>query len=443
MPNQHEVENALKAAFEGPEIKGIKINGHTFNVKPMAIHRSGNNATANGHISHHLANRPDDQVHFTLSIVNGVPQKPDVSIDPGGWPKILETIAGFLPDSWTEDAIGIKEKDVVAAVKNAGKLLEGDKWEGAMSFLLAIFLTRLASNYNLGQMSNALSEAKQLRPWNIYITSALNGQPFGGWSEVQSGGTTDRSVTAAAFGSRLYVAAKGVDDATIYVNSALDQHAFDGWSQVPSGGTPHALAMAGFVDRLYLFAVGFDGKIYINSAREGHAFEGWSEVQGQAFTNKPVAACAFKDRLFCFGIGTDDQIYVNSAVHGQPFGTWDPIPSGGTPHGVAAAVLGERLYIFVTGYDGRIYGTSALYGQPFDPLWEVQGGGTTDSKVSAASFAGRLYICAKGIGDKGIYINSAAMDHPFDGWSPIPGQITYDAPAIAAFSGRLYVFAEG
>ncbi|WP_345694453.1 hypothetical protein, partial [Nonomuraea thailandensis] len=44
----------------------------------------------------------------------------------------------------------------------------------------------------------------------IYINSAREDQPFGGWQEVQGDGITHDAVAAAAFGTRLYVIGKGV-----------------------------------------------------------------------------------------------------------------------------------------------------------------------------------------------------------------------------------------
>ena len=68
-----------------------------------------------------------------------------------------------------------------------------------------------------------------------------------------------------------------------------------------------------FGDRLYVLAKGLDdNKIYINSKRKDQPFDGWTEVQGGGRTNAALAAAAFGDRLYVLGKGLDDNIYINS-----------------------------------------------------------------------------------------------------------------------------------
>ncbi|WP_345694476.1 hypothetical protein, partial [Nonomuraea thailandensis] len=62
----------------------------------------------------------------------------------------------------------------------------------------------------------------------IYINSAREDQPFGGWQEVQGNGQTHDALAAAGFGSRLYVFGAGTDN-RIYVNSAREDQPFGGW----------------------------------------------------------------------------------------------------------------------------------------------------------------------------------------------------------------------
>lgn len=160
MPDQAQVETAIRAAFQGPEVKKIDIDGHHFNVKPMHIQRPApGHAFGVGRISHHFANRPDDQIDYTLRIVDGVAQKPEMTVDPGGWSAILQAIAIFIPDSWSESA-GLNEGDIAESVKQAEMLINGS-WEGSLRYLLAVFTARLAANASLGQMSGALTIARQ------------------------------------------------------------------------------------------------------------------------------------------------------------------------------------------------------------------------------------------------------------------------------------------
>ncbi|WP_218004830.1 hypothetical protein, partial [Actinomadura macra] len=57
--------------------------------------------------------------------------------------------------------------------------------------------------------------------------------------------------------NRIYVFGKGIDDKRIYVNSAADGQAFGGWTEVQGGGTTDvALAAASLANRIYAFGKG-------------------------------------------------------------------------------------------------------------------------------------------------------------------------------------------
>jgi len=111
------------------------------------------------------------------------------------------------------------------------------------------------------------------------VNSALPGQPFdgcgNGWSAIP-GATTDTAPAAAALGNRLYVFAKGLNN-RIYVSSAVDGQAFGGWKEVEGNSTTDAaLGAAALGGRIYVFAKGInDRRIYVNSAPSGQPFDGW------------------------------------------------------------------------------------------------------------------------------------------------------------------------
>ena len=47
----------------------------------------------------------------------------------------------------------------------------------------------------------------------------------------------------------------------------------------------------------------------------------------------------------------------------------------------------------------------------------MPGNGTTDAALATASFKDRIYVFAKGIEDKRVYVNSARDGQPFGTWA--------------------------
>ncbi len=76
----------------------------------------------------------------------------------------------------------------------------------------------------------------------------------------------------------------------------------------------------------------------------------------------------------------------------------------------------NRLYVFGKGLNNRIYVSSALAGQAMGTWKEVEGNAVTNAALGAAALGGRIYVFAKGINDKRIYMNSDLNGQPFDGW---------------------------
>ncbi len=258
----------------------------------------------------------------------------------------------------------------------------------------------------------------------IYINSAVDGQPFDGWLEVEGHGQTRHALAAAALDNRLYVVARGINDQSIYVTSAEDGQPFDGfgfgWSAIPGATTDAAPATAALGNRLYVFAKGIDDKqIYVCSAVSRDAPGGWAAIPGVT-TDVAPAAASLGGRVYVFAKGLDNRIYVNSALEGQSFDGWGngwvAIPGATTDAAPAAASLGNRIYVFAKGIDDkRIYVNSAADGEALGSWKEVEGG-VTDAAPAAAALGSRIYVLAKGIDDQRIYVNSALMGQPFDGW---------------------------
>ncbi|MFP3360336.1 methyltransferase, partial [Planococcus sp. SIMBA_143] len=80
---QNNLETAVNAALNGPEVKKIKVFEHEFNVKEIEVVNLGaGKKYVQGQISHHLSFRPDDQFYYEFTVQDGkVVDKPVFSID--------------------------------------------------------------------------------------------------------------------------------------------------------------------------------------------------------------------------------------------------------------------------------------------------------------------------------------------------------------------------
>ena len=108
--------------------------------------------------------------------------------------------------------------------------------------------------------------AKGIENSRIYVNSAEDGQPFGGWEQVPDEITTSLQVGAASMKGRLFVAAVR-QDRRVYFCSAPDGQPFSDWLEVPVGGaTDTAVALGSLGQRVYMFARGTDNHVYANSA---------------------------------------------------------------------------------------------------------------------------------------------------------------------------------
>lgn len=72
--------------------------------------------------------------------------------------------------------------------------------------------------------------------------------------------------------------------------------------------------------------------------------------------------------------------------------------------------------------------------------WNTGGGALTDAPAAAA-FNGRIFLFARGL-DAALYVRSSPNGEDWTTWSPLGGHLI-GAPAAAAAHGRLYVFARG
>ncbi|HET8625911.1 MAG TPA: S8 family serine peptidase, partial [Thermomicrobiales bacterium] len=213
-----------------------------------------------------------------------------------------------------------------------------------------------------------------------------------------------------------------------------------GWSLWASQGgiLSDAPAAAGFDGRVYVFAKGSDNALYVKSSADGTTFTGWTDLGG-ILTAAPAAASA-GGRLYVFAKGSDAALYVTSSADGANWAPWQSL-GGILTAAPAAASAGGTLYVLARGSDGALYLRSSPDGATWTG-WRSLGGILT-GPPAAAGFDGRLYAFARGT-DAALYVTSSTGDGAFTGWRSLGGVLTA-APAAAATGdgGALAVFATG
>src|SRR4030042_14694 len=101
---------------------------------------------------------------------------------------------------------------------------------------------------------------------------------------------------------------------------------------------------------------------------------------------------------------------------------WGQVPGGATTDvALAAATFNDKLYLFAKSIDDKriylnIYGTSIWGG------WgQVPGDGTTDVALAPVVFNDKLYLFARGIDDKRIYFDTYDTSGNWSGWAQLTG----------------------
>lgn len=173
---------------------------------------------------------------------------------------------------------------------------------------------------------------------------------------------------------------------------------------------------------------------------------------GPAITSGPT------DQATECGVGRvirwDTQFASSSSVEYGPTVGYGSSAGGaaGTSHTVILGNLSPNALYHYRVLSTTASGTAVSGDRTFvatDPgftCWSSQGGVLADAPAAAA-FNGRLYAFAVGVdpADPNIhplYVKSSADGANWTGWQSLGGNLTA-APAAAAFNGRLYVFAAG
>ncbi|MDA1679947.1 methyltransferase [Bacillus cereus group sp. TH152-1LC] len=133
---QNNLETAVNAALNGPEVKKIKVFEHEFNVKEIeVVNLSGGKKYVKGQISHHLSFRPDDQFYYEFTVQDGkVVDKPVFNIDRGGWTPFAAPLLSILA---AYNGIPVNPNDLNALGQQLGKVIDGS-WEHAAQSIATV-----------------------------------------------------------------------------------------------------------------------------------------------------------------------------------------------------------------------------------------------------------------------------------------------------------------
>jgi hypothetical protein len=228
----------------------------------------------------------------------------------------------------------------------------------------------------------------------LFMRRTTPGTPFTsdtdtGWILFPAGGTTDRNVGPAVIEDKLYVFAKGVDDAGIYLSTTTDGTKWSPWEALPIGGTTFTRpAPVVFDNTLYLFVRDpqTGNAIYVTSTGDGKQWGPWSSpfpplnlapvvtdltdpTDPDIFVGKvgaDVIPAVHHDELFLFAFDNDWSIHVSSTTDGTKWSNW--IPLDGVGIGLLAATsFSGGLCVFSVGQDdGRLY----MKGSPDGVEWK-------------------------------------------------------------------------
>ena len=128
------MDDAIKAAIDGPQKKKLKVFDHHFNIKPVEIKRDGDRITVNGHISHHLRWRRDDQVYYRIIKDGNKVIKIERDINRGGWAGMAAPIVAAVGTYLT--GVPIPPGEVEKVGRTIGSAVDGS-WEGACDAIIA------------------------------------------------------------------------------------------------------------------------------------------------------------------------------------------------------------------------------------------------------------------------------------------------------------------
>lgn len=255
------------------------------------------------------------------------------------------------------------------------------------------------------------------------------------------GGILTDSPAAASFKGRTYVFARGTNFGSVanpeyplFVKSTADGANFSGWTNLGGNltGAPAAVATS---TRLYVFAKGTDDALYVKSSLDGVNFGEWKRLGG--LLTAPPAAATVNGVVYVFAKGSDDALYVKQAVDGGTFGEWMRL-GGLLTAGPASVGFSGSVYVYAKGADDALYVRRLTNGKPSTDWLRL--GGLLTAAPAAATVGGKLYVFANG-SDSGLYVKTSTNGLAYGDWTPLGGTLKPGAtPAATGVGSRVFAF---
>ncbi|MEU2955638.1 hypothetical protein [Streptomyces xanthochromogenes] len=216
--------------------------------------------------------------------------------------------------------------------------LNGTTWSGYTQVPNHISLTSPALIEHQGKLHIATS-GYEGRVW----VAPLNGSSWGNWWVLP--GTTSAAPALAVRSGVLHCAIRGRrEDTQVYLARLNDGTNWSSFSPVPDFLTARAPALAEHQGKLYLAAVGLDGKIYV-TVHDGTAWAA-SPMKLDGVSDSSPALSVRGGVLYCAMRGLDSFIWLSSFNGATWTGFTQSVPNTTTMSGPAlAAGSGDTLHI--------------------------------------------------------------------------------------------------
>jgi hypothetical protein len=313
------------------------------------------------------------------------------------------------------------------------------------------------------------SNIETLNPEDISAIRALYG--WAPQSPIPDIGT-DASPALCACGGTLVMAWKGIGrDDNIWVSRSTDGRNWTPQQIVPGAASDDGPTLAWDGTTLWLAIRGVPGDdaLYWATSRDfGNTWSAVSNIPGTGSSNSPSMTIFQGQPLMVWkGIPNDNSLYY--ATWNNNWGPQTSIPSGSADRpSVCVDFTGLPRMVWRGSKTDDTLWTSTLTGAPPLRFWQPQqnlewivvgngAAGSTEYGIpgsaagpSITASGGKMFLAWQGIpGDDGIYFTQAAPGpggNPAVEWStqaPASGFATSGRPAIASFSGRVFLAWKG
>ncbi|MER6958218.1 hypothetical protein [Streptomyces sp. NPDC000618] len=279
-----------------------------------------------------------------------------------------------------------------------------------------------------------------------------------GWETAGGKTFSPPAVTARGNGLHLFIR----DENNRVMRRRYDGSSWDPWKEMPGGQLTYSgpAATTREDDALYVFTRDADGSMSWNRhpAKNATKWDGWDSVPIGKTPSEPATTwypTGGATNVILSVRGTDDRLHWISIL-GETWGEWNRVGDGVTYSSPGIAWLpggifeDPRMHLVVRGTDDGLH--HIVYtGDDWGEGWhEIPGGGKTFSAPALTYFNGstfeaeKVHLAVRGTDDR-LHHNSCDGDDAdsWEGWSQVPGGMTFDAPALTEYDEDLYLFVRG